>query len=282
MAGALAAGVLLPGVAQAQPGFRMLWTAGDNPAVDYSWNDVNGNPGGFGDFLGFGGWNVPGNEAVWEGYSYTGTLVGSGSGGGPDAPPGFWTLQWDCVFNSGVSGGAFVTANIVVTNNDPINLQNFNLLMTMPVAPILVPQERGSIVGTVTDLSSDDATVFAPAGLRIFTPRIDGLDEAPGFLLQDPFSASAGGGQQSGPVGPANFGVPSWVPATQAVDTDIAIFLNFRSSPSPAPAPCRCWPSVCCEAGGAVAEHPPTIGATSPGACGTRWVSGAPRWSWTA
>jgi hypothetical protein len=230
MVGALAAGVLLPGVAQAQPDFRMIWTAGDNPPIDYNWNDVNGDPGGYGVYHGEGVWNVPGNEAVWEGYSYTGTLVSSGAGGGPGAPPGLWTLQWNCVFND-FSSGPFVTANIVVTNHDPINIQNFDLLMTLPVAPIPIPEERGSIVGTVTDLSGDNATVFAPAGLRIYTPQIDGVDEAPGFLLNDPFQASAGGANQSGPVGPADFGVPVWVPATQPVDDEIAIYLNFDLTP---------------------------------------------------
>ncbi|MHC5007167.1 MAG: hypothetical protein ACYTGF_07400 [Planctomycetota bacterium] len=234
--GALAAVVLLPGTAQAQPDFRMVWTAGDNAAVDYSWNDVNGQPGGFGDYNGFAGWNVPGNEAVWEGYNYTGTLVGSGQSGNPGDPPGFWTLQWNCVFNDNVSGvagpgGAFVTANLVVTNNDPINIQNFSLLMSLPVGAIVLPEERGSVVGTVTDITFDDATVFAPVGSQIYTPRIDGVDEAPGFLLQDPFQASAGGPLQSGPVGPADFGVPVWVPSSQSIDTDIGILLSFDLTP---------------------------------------------------
>ena len=236
VAGALAAVVLLPSTAQAQPDLRMIWTAGDNDAINYNWNDVNGQPGGFGDYNGFGGWNVPGNEAIWEGYNYTGTLVGSGAGGEPGAPPGFWTLQWNCVFNDAVGGaaaggGAFVTANLVVTNNDPINIQNFSLLMSLPVGAILLPEERGSVVGTVTDINFDDATVFAPVGSQIYTPRIDGVDEAPGFLLQDPFNASAGGPLQSGPVGPADFGIPVWVPSSQAVDTDIGILLSFDLTP---------------------------------------------------
>jgi hypothetical protein len=231
MAGALAAVVLLPSTAQAQPDFRMVWQAGGNPAVDYSWTDVNGLPGGFGAYNGYNQWNVPGNEAVWEGYNYTGTLVGSDAGGS-DGLPGFWTLQWNCVFNDAAAGGgAFVTANLVVTNNDPINVQNFSLLMSLPVAPIVNPIERGSVVGTVTDITFDDATVFAPLGSQIYTPRIDGIDEAPGFLLQDPFQASAGGPLQSGPVGPADFGVPVWEQATQNVDTDIAIFLSFDLTP---------------------------------------------------
>ena len=236
VAGALAAAVLTPALAQEAPDFRMEWTAGSNPSVDYSWADVNGQPGGFGELLGYGSWQLPGDEAIRTGWNYSGELVGSDSGGGQDAPPGFWTLQWNCVFAQGADGvasggGAFVTANIVVTNNDPLNIQNFSLLMTLPVKGILNPEERGSVVGTVTDITFDDATVFAPAGSQIYTPRIDGIDEAPGFLLQDPFSASAGGPLQSAPVGPADFGIPAWVPATQAVDANIGIFLSFDLTP---------------------------------------------------
>jgi hypothetical protein len=205
----------------------MIWTAGDNDPVDYSWG-----PGGYGELVGYGGWEIPGNEAIWTGYQYTGSLVGDA----PDSPPGQWELTWNCVFNdvldgAAASGGGFVTANIVVTNNDPINVQNFSLLMSLPMAPIGSPIERGSIVGTVTDITFDDATVFAPAGSQIYTPRIDGVDEAPGFLMTFPFQASAGGPLQSAPVGPEDFGIPTWVPATQDVDTSIAIFLSFDLTP---------------------------------------------------
>ena len=53
----------------------------------------------------------------------------------------------------------------------------------------------------------------------------------PAFLLKDPFQASAGGPLQSGPVGPADFGVPVWVASTQAVDTSIGIRLSFDLTP---------------------------------------------------
>jgi hypothetical protein len=236
VAGALAAAVLTPALAQEAPDFRMEWTAGANPAVDYSWSDVNGQPGGFGEMLGYGSWQLPGDEAIRSGYNYTGTLVGSGESGNPGDPPGFWTLQWNCVFNDAADGtaagtSAFVTANIVVTNNDPSNIQNFSLLMSLPTKNFGPVMERGSVVGTVTDITFDDATVFAPVGSQIYTPRIDGIDEAPGLLLQDPFSASAGGPLQSAPVGPADFGIPAWVPASQAVDSSIAIFLSFDLTP---------------------------------------------------
>ena len=235
VAGALAAAVLTPALAQA-PDFRMEWTAGANQPIDYSWADVNGQPGGFGELMGYGSWELPGDEAIRTGWNYTGTLVGSGESGLPDDPPGFWTLQWNCVFNEQTDGvatgsGAFVTANIVVTNNDPINIQNFSLLMSLPTKAYGDVYERGSVVGTVTDITFDDATVFAPAGSQIYTPRIDGIDEAPGLLLQDPFSASAGGPLQSAPVGPADFGIPFWETSSQEVDSNIGIFLSFDLTP---------------------------------------------------
>ena len=87
--------------------------------------------------------------------------------------------------------------------------------------------ERGSIVGTITDLSFDDATVFAPVGGRIYTTMIDSTPEAPGFLMNDPFSESAGGPLSSNTVGPADFGIPAPVGVSQDVDSSIGIFLNF-------------------------------------------------------
>ncbi len=91
--------------------------------------------------------------------------------------------------------------------------------------------ERGSIVGTVSDLTFDDATVFAPVGGRIFTPMIDGVPEAPGFLMNDPFQESAGGPLFSSTVGPADFGVPVPVAASQSVDASIGILIDFDITP---------------------------------------------------
>jgi hypothetical protein len=215
--------------AQAPPNFLMSWdVTGDSVGKNtYNWAQ-------FGNLQGFGTWfvgppnpNDPLHSGPWTGFKYTGSLAG---------PSNAWNLQWDCVFNNGVAGAAnanpaFVTANIVVTNND-VNNQTFSLLMTLPVTRVLrVPAERGSIVGTVTDLTGNNATVSAPGGSRIYTPRIDGVDEAPGFLMGGGFSANAGGPFQSGVVGPQQFGIPSKVPATQSVDVNIGIFLTFVLTP---------------------------------------------------
>lgn len=208
------------------PAFLMTWDAsGDGIGPNtYDW-------GTFGNLNGYGDWTVgtgPLQTGPWHGWSYSGALQGPGGN--------TWGLSWDCVFNdnaSGIAAGApaFVTANIVVTNNSP-GVQNFTLLMTLPIGKaILAPVERGSVVGTVTDLTGDNATVSAPAGNRIYTPRIDGVNEGPGFLMGAPFSQAAGGAFLSSVVGPQNFGIPVLIPGTQSVDASIAIFLNFDLTP---------------------------------------------------
>ncbi len=212
---ALAAAAFVPSALAQTPAFNMGWTVGDADTIVYDWT-TNGTLHGFGD------WQVKGNENIWTGWSYSGDLVGS-------TPTGDWTLGWNCVFNvvDGVAGGggAFVTVNIVVTNNDVVN-QNFSLLMTLP-AILGAVTERGSLVGTITDLTQDDATVSAPVGSRIYTPMIDGVGEVAGFLMDDPFSESAGGPFFSGTVGPADFGIPVAANASQTVDASIGILLDF-------------------------------------------------------
>jgi hypothetical protein len=99
--------------------------------------------------------------------------------------------------------------------------------MTLPTGALGVVDERGSLVGTITDLTFDDATVFAPVGGRIYTPLINGSSEPPGFLMVDPFSESAGGPLFSGTIGPADFGIPVPVAASQTVDSSIGILLDF-------------------------------------------------------
>ncbi len=204
-----------PAVAGDVPAFTMEWTTNDGTVV-YDWNQ-------FGTLYGLGQHQVEGNSQDWLGWRYEGNVVGLG-----------WELEWNAVFNDQAgglgAGGAFVTANIVVTNNDT-TIQNFSLLMTLPTGPLDALFERGSIVGTVTDLSQDDAMVSASAGGRIYTPMIDGAPEAAGFLMIDPFSQSAGGSLQSAPVGPASFGLPGLVLISQSVDSSIGIALDFDLTP---------------------------------------------------
>ncbi len=210
-------GLASPALAQEGdvPGFTMDWTTADG-TVPYDWNQ-------FGALHKFGTYQVPGSNRDWMGWRYDGNLVGLG-----------WELDWYCVFNDSTGGlavgGAFVTANIVVTNND-IVIQNFSLLMTLPTGDLGPLLERGSVVGTVTDLTQDDAEVFAPAGFRIYTPMIDRAPEVPGFLMIDPFSQSAGGRLMSSAVGPADFGIPVPVATSQNIDASIGILLDFDLTP---------------------------------------------------
>ena len=202
------------------PNFLMTWDVSNDGIGQntYNWTSYGNQPA-------FGSWIIgqgPLQTGPWTGWNYNGDLPG---------PSGLWNLHWDCVFNNDVGGvatgaGAFVTANIVVTNND-VFTQNFNLLMTLPVLRVIspAPKERGSNGGTVTDLTGDSATVSAPAGSRIYTPRIDGADEFPGFLMVAPFSTTAGFFNSVNFA--ADFGIPVTVQSTQVVDTSIAIRLNF-------------------------------------------------------
>ncbi len=216
---AIAAAAVVSNSALAQltpPGFSMGWTVGTDDTINYDWTQ-------YGTLNGFDDWDVPGSGQVWTGWNYAGTLVGG---------VGAWQLDWNCVFNAGPTG-AFVTANIVVTNNDIVN-QNFSLLMTLPTGMLGLMAnltERGSVVGTITDLTFDDATVFAPVGGRIYTPMVDGSPEMPGFLMVDPFSESAGGPLFSNSVGPADFGIPAAVGVSQDVDSSIGILLSFDLTP---------------------------------------------------
>lgn len=206
--------------AQQPPDFLMTWDASNDGVAPYefNWEDV-GEVKGPGHF----DWPPWGVVPAWN---YHGSLPGPGGNS--------WNLAWSCLFNDGVAvsatGPRFVLANVVITNTDT-NEQSFSLLMTLPIAGVIVtPQERGSITGTVSDIFGDGATLSAPDGSRIYTPGIDGADEASGFLMNDPFSQSAGP-FLSALVGPAEFGMPVPVPASQDVDAGISLQLQFDLTP---------------------------------------------------
>lgn len=170
---------------------------------------------------------IPGSGVSALGWNYAGQL---------QSQDNLWTYEWNCIFDDGSGPGAatgglpFITANLVVTNADQINSQTFTLLMTLNVPRAIVnPLMNGSIVGTILDLTGDDATVSALGGSSIYEARIDFVDER--SLMVDPFSASAGAPFFSGPVGPEDFGIPAPEVASQDVNTNIQIFLQFELSP---------------------------------------------------
>ena len=220
-------GVLLaPNAALAgeAPNFLMTWDAsGDQlPEYSYNWAEIDGNPGGIGADPVFGKHEIAGETVV--GWRYSGTWKEAPFG---DVP---YEFAWDCVFNvtggaAGGSGGAFVIAQILSINNDPLP-QDFGLTMTLPVAPVITnPFQNGSIVGTVSDADFDGANVSALANDSIYTSFIDNTTEE--TLMDDPFDVSAPPFGSS-PVGPADFGLPNNIPASQDVDVNIGITLHFR------------------------------------------------------
>lgn len=148
---------------------------------------------------------------------------------------GLWSLDYNMTFAdgrpgaaAGGSGGVFITANIVVTNNSNVT-QTFTLLTGMGTGVsfdnALV---SGSVVGTVTDLTFDDATVSAAPGGSIYTGLIDGGGVQ--TLLDDPFSQSAGGPLLSSEIGPASFGTPDPVSSGVPLVNQIGILLEFELS----------------------------------------------------
>ena len=179
------------------PNFIMTWDASNDTvgAQDYNWEQ-------------YGQLTDNGDDS----FTYVGELYGGND---------LWRLTWDCTFDP----DPFVTANIVVTNND-VNPQNFSLLMTLPIAPAVPsPTIDGSVSGTLTDLGANGAQVNALTGGSIYTSFIDGNIEE--TLLNDPFSVAIPFGGAA--VGPAAFGPQA--AAEASADTSIAILLEFQLSP---------------------------------------------------
>jgi len=140
---------------------------------------------------------------------------------------GLWEFEFNSVFN-GDHAGAFITVNIVVANNASTTV-TFAVEFTLsPGMAIRSPVHAGSLAGTITDLTQDDATASAPVGGSIYTALIDTSAEV--FLLADPFSQDAGGAFSSATIGPADFGIPDPVPASQDVDDSIGLSLHFDLS----------------------------------------------------
>ncbi len=221
------------------PIFSMTWDASNDGvgAEEYSWYDYGAlypfghyeiDPLRVGDTQNPGSMTpIPGSGFSGYGWNYAGQLQSQSN---------LWTYEWNCVFDDGSGGGVatgglpFITANLVVTNADQVNSQTFTLLMTLNVPRSVVnPLMNGSIVGTVLDLTGDDATVSALGSSSIYTARINSVDER--SLMVDPFAASAGAPFFSGPVGPEDFGIPTPEVASQDVTTNIQIFLQFELSP---------------------------------------------------
>lgn len=150
----------------------------------------------------------------------------NGSVSSPFDGTGF-SLGWSLLVNP----DPFIVGNLVVTNTSN-STQTFFLDVSLPINVALASSlVGGSITGTVTDLNGDGATVSAiganDAIYRAFT------DVAPDFTSGNLagsllVGASASSGSfQSQTIGPDTFGGPIPSQAFGAVNTNIAIRLQF-------------------------------------------------------
>ena len=154
------------------------------------------------------------------------TFSYQGSVSSPFDSPGFG-LSWGLLVNP----DPFIVGNLVVTNTSNAT-QTFFLDVSLPVNQALASTViGGSITGTVTDLTGDGATVAAisanDAIYRAFTdvaPDFSGGNLA-GSLLTG--SSASSGAFQSATIGPAEFGGPIPAQPYGAVNTNIAIRLQF-------------------------------------------------------
>ncbi len=198
------------------PPLTVTWdvTGDASGAIAYSWDWYGNAPT-------FGKHGLPGSDQMWTGWMYSAAASDAGNA---------WDFSWNVVFNETLAGGAFVTTNIVITNNS-LSTETFSSEVVMPLTQTITsPQMNGGIEGTITDLTLDTATVSAPAGWQIYTPRIDGIDEVDGFLMVDPFSEFAGFLATS-QVGPEAFGDSTPLAASQDAVQSIGLLLNFDLSP---------------------------------------------------
>lgn len=146
------------------------------------------------------------------------------SGGG--ATLGSITLDsWSMGFDADpVIGG-----NVAITNPTG-SIQQYTLIFTLPVAPVLPSSiTGGSISGTLTSLTADGVTVStAGAGTSFYTARIDGAPWQ--TLYADPQSFFVAG-FGSGTIPTVNFGAPIPSLPGPAVLTSIGIMLDFMLTP---------------------------------------------------
>jgi len=160
--------------------------------------------------------------STWGNPNGTFGLAGAHSTG-----EGGWNLGWSMAF-----GMQFVIANLVITNNS-VTTEAFSLLVSLPTPFPELPNETsvgGSIVGSLTDLNGDGATVGTAAGQPLYKAFFNG-DALAGSLLVDPFEVTTGA-FGSAVIGPAIFGepIPS-APGPPFFPQSIQIELNFALTP---------------------------------------------------
>ncbi len=213
---ALAAAVLMPGVAQANiPDIAMIWDASDDANVP---TILGGAPPVYGEH------SI--SDQTYVGWQYAGEVEDAAGG---------WTLAWNVVYNDapadGVAGNgdvlAFVVAEMAVTNTYAAAV-TYDLTVTLPVIPpVAKPLIRGTVGAALTGSAGELAMLSAPTGSQIYTPFINGIQQPNGLLwTSDAFSLTAD------PVETASdeFGIPDGVKADQASATNMGVRLHFELS----------------------------------------------------
>jgi hypothetical protein len=180
---------------------------------------------------------------------------GNGSFGydGSYGQAGSSDLGWSMLVASGGQGGlaggpAFgcVVANFVTTNTSGVT-GNFSIIVTLTGVSSggLSSFVSGSVVGSLTDLNGNGATLQAKAGEFIYTASTD-MTNVAGTLIDDSVAFSANA-FESATVGPAAFGQDEYTtPIVDQIQIELAFTLSagdsaaftsiFCFKPIPAPA----------------------------------------------
>jgi hypothetical protein len=118
-----------------------------------------------------------------------------------------------------------VVAGLTAVQNNSPGTQQFTLIFTLPVAPILVPTlTGGSVAGGVTD-NGGGATLSSPPGSAFYTALIDNVVYQLLFPGPDPLNAPA---FESADLVPAAFGTPIPSQAGPTVSTNIKLMYDFN------------------------------------------------------
>lgn len=149
-----------------------------------------------------------------------------GFDGASSSGQGGWGIGWSLLVNP----DPYIIANWVVTNN-ALTTESFliHVNMPFPFTGPAVTSVGGSIVGSVTDLNGDGATVGTVAGQPLYRALVNG-DALVATLLDDPFEVTTDA-FGSAVIGPAVFGDPIPDDPGPSFPQSMQIELNFTLTP---------------------------------------------------